>query len=100
MENVFVINGSSVFTENAIVLANKFKIELVTEFSPKTKEIYIVFGAHDICIQLFEAQKNTGFVCIIMDSDQIGLPVYENKFYIQLMKNNTLFDYNHFTSKY
>ena len=51
MENVYVINGANIFTKNAIVLANKFKIKLVTGFNPKAKEIYIVFGAHNIAIQ-------------------------------------------------
>ena len=35
-----------------------------------------------------------------MNSEQIGPVVFENKFYIQLMKNTFIFDYNHLTSKY
>ena len=35
-----------------------------------------------------------------MNSEQIGSVVFENKFYIQLMKNNFVFDYNHLTSNY
>ena len=32
MENIFVMNGASISTENAIVLANKFKIKRFTDF--------------------------------------------------------------------
>ena len=52
MENVYVINGANIFSENAIGLASKFKLKLVTDFNPKAKKMYIVFGAHDIAIQL------------------------------------------------
>ena len=100
MENVYVINGANIFSENAIILANKFNIKLVTDFKPKARDIYIVFGAHDIALQLLEAQKNSDCVYIIMNSEQIGSVVFENKFYIQLMKNNFVFDYNHLTSNY
>ena len=72
MENVYVIIGANIFSENALILANKFNIKLVTDFKPKTKSIYIVFGAHDIAIQLLEQQKNNDCVCIIMNSEQIG----------------------------
>ncbi len=100
MENVYVINGANIFSENAIILANKFNIKLVTDFKPKARDIYIVFGAHDIALQLLEQQKKSDCVYIIMNSEQIGSVVFENKFYIQLMKNNFVFDYNHLTSNY
>ena len=35
-----------------------------------------------------------------MNSEQIGSVVFKNKFYIQLMKNNFVFDYNQLTSNY
>ena len=100
MENVYVINGTNIFSENAIILANKFNIKLVIDFKPKARDIYIVFGAHDIALQLLEQQKKSDCVYIIMNSEQIGSVVFENKFYIQLMKNNFVFDYNHLTSNY
>ena len=69
------------------------------DFNPKVKETYIVFDAHDTAIQLLEAQKKSDCVCIIMNSEQIGSVVFENKFYIQLMKKNFVFDCNHLSSK-
>ena len=63
MENVYVINGANIFTENAIILAKKIKIKLLTDFNSKAKEIYMVFGAHDLAIQLLERQKIV-IVCI------------------------------------
>ena len=57
MENVYVMNGAKIFSEISIILANKFNIKLVTDLKPIAKDIYIVFGAHDIAIQLLEVQK-------------------------------------------
>ena len=80
MDNLFVIDGASIFTENAIVLANKFKIKLITDFKPKAKDIYIAFGSHDIAMKLLEAQKKTGCVYIIMNSEQMGSPVLKTNY--------------------
>ena len=91
MENVYVTNGSNIFSENAIILANKFNIKLVTDLNPKAKEIYIVYGAHEIAIQLLEAQKKNDCVYIIMNSEQMGSVFFEDKFSIKLMKNNFFF---------
>ena len=72
----------------------------MTDFNPKTKEIYIVFGAHEIANQLLEAQTNSDCVYIIMNSEQIGSTFFEGKYFIKLMKNNFVFDYNRLSSKY
>ena len=66
------MNGENIFHENAIILANKFNIKLATDFNPKAKAIYMVFGAHEIAIQLLEAQKKNDCVYIIMNSEQMG----------------------------
>ena len=48
----------------------------------------IEFGAHDIAISVLEVQKNSDCVYIIMNSKQMRSVVFEDKFYMQLMKNN------------
>lgn len=100
MENIYIINGNHIFIENALVLSNKFNIPIQTDFKPKKGDIYIVFGGHDLAINLLEAQIRYNCSYIIMNSEQIGSPFFHNKYYIKLMKDNILFDYNHITSKY
>ena len=39
-------------------------------------------------------------MCIIMNSEQVGSVFFKDKFYIQLIKNNFVFDYDHLSSKY
>ena len=59
-----IISGHSIFNENAIVLSQKFKWKLETDFDPQPNDLYIVFGAHELAHQLLEVQfrKNNSFV--------------------------------------
>lgn len=100
MENVYVINAHPIFSENAICFSSKFKIPIIRDLNPKSGDIYIVFGAHEIIQELMYYQKNHNILYIIMNSEQISSPFLKNKYYIELMKQNILFDYNKLTSKY
>ena len=100
MENIYIINGSHIFIENALILSNKFNIPIQQDFNPKKGDIYIVYGSHEIALNLLEAQYRYGCSYIIMNSEQIGSNYFHNKYYLRLLKENILFDYNHLTSKY
>ncbi len=100
MDNIYIINGSHIFIENALILSNKFNIPIQSDFNPKKGDIYIVFGSHEIVLNLLEAQYRYGCSYIIMNSEQIGSNYFHNKYYLRLLKENILFDYNHLTSKY
>jgi hypothetical protein len=100
MENVYVINSHPIFSENALCLASKLKVPIIKDLEPKSGDLYIVFGAHEITQELLFYQRNHKILYIIMNSEQISSPVLKNKFYIQLMKQNILFDYNKQTSQY
>lgn len=100
MENVYVINSHPIFSENALCFSNKLKIPLATDLKPKNGDIFIVFGAHEIVQELMYFQRNFNILYIIMNSEQISSPVLKNKFYIELLRQNILFDYNKLTSQY
>ena len=97
-----IISGHSIFNENAIVLSQKFKWKLETNFDPQPNDLYIVFGAHELAHQLLEVQfrKNNSFGYIIMNSEQTESQFFKNKYYISLMKRNIVFDYNTLTTEY
>ena len=50
-----------IFNENAVVLSQKFKWDLVKDFIPEPKDIYIVFGAHEMASQLLKIQEDKKF---------------------------------------
>ena len=100
--SIKVISGHVVFNENAVVMSKKFDWTLENDFNPQAGDLYIVFGSHEIAHQLLEVQfrKNSSFGYIIMNSEQIQSQFFRNKYYIQLMKRNVVFDYNTITSDY
>jgi hypothetical protein len=97
-----IISGHSIFNENAIVLSQKFKWKLETNFDPQPNDLYIVYGAHELAHQLLEVQfrKNNSFGYIIMNSEQTESQFFKNKYYLSLMKRNIVFDYNTLTTEY
>ena len=76
MENVYVINGANIFSK--------------CNNSSKQIQHYTII----------RATKKNDYAYIIMNSEQIGSAFFKDKFYIQLMKNNFVFDHNHLSSKY
>ena len=49
--SIKIISGHSIFNENAIVLSQKFKWKLETDFDPQANDLYIVYGAHELAHQ-------------------------------------------------
>ena len=66
-----IISGHAIFNENAVVMSQKFKWKLETEFDPQPNDLYIVFGSHELAHQLLEVQirKNNSFGYIILNSE-------------------------------
>jgi hypothetical protein len=91
-----IISCHPIFNENAVVLSQKFKWELETEFNPQPKDLYIVFGGHEMAPQLLKIQeeKKFNFGYIILNSEQQESQFLKNKYYLQLMKCNAVFDYS------
>jgi hypothetical protein len=107
LENVIVsqikiISGHSIFNENAVVLSKKFGWSLEKEFNPKPKDLYIVFGAHELAHHLLEIQYRLGntFGYVIMNSEQSDSQFMKNKYYVSLMKRNVVCDYNTLSANY
>jgi hypothetical protein len=100
MENVYIINSHPIFSENAVCLSTKLNIPIIKDLEPKDGDVYVVFGGHEIAPQLLDIQDRIKIVYILFNSEQIESPFFKNKYYIELLKNNVLIDYNHLTSKY
>jgi len=85
-----------------VVLSKKFNWNIENEFNPQKGDLYIVFGGHELSHQLLEVQYryNSSFGYIIMNSEQIHSQFFKNKYYLQLMKRNVVFDYNTITADY
>ena len=100
--SIKIISCHSVFNENAVVLSKKFNWTLENDFNPQKGDLYIVYGAHELSHQLLECQfrHNSSYGYIILNSEQIHSQFFKNKYYLELMKRNVVFDYNTITADY
>lgn len=102
MNNIKIITLNPIFNEPAIVLSQRLKIDIITNFDPSSNEIYIVYGAHEKAIELLNHQRNLkhSYGYIIMNSEPPSSNTLRNKYYIELMKTNIVFDYHSISSEY
>jgi hypothetical protein len=91
---MYVISFHVIFNENANILAKRLNIPYVVDFVPKENDLIIVFGAHDQAINLFGLQEHIKFKCIIIQSEQYESNIFDNKYYIELLRNNYILDWS------
>jgi len=97
-----IISGHAIFNENAVVMSKKFGWALEKEFNPQPKDLYVVFGAHELAHHLLEIQYrlNNTFGYVVMNSEQPDSQFMKNKYYVSLMKRNVVCDYNTLSANY
>jgi len=91
---MYVISFHLIFNENANILAKRLNVPYVVEFNPKPNDLIVVFGAHDQAINLYGLQEQIKFKCIIIQSEQYESAIFDNKYYVQLLKNNYILDWS------
>jgi hypothetical protein len=96
-----VLSCHVIFNEPAMIYARKLKLELVSgDFKPVEGDVFVVFGAHCVSLQLYETQKRLKVGYIIMNSEQPDSHLIRDKFYISLLKSNPVFDYSQCSTDY
>lgn len=102
MNTVKIMTLHPIFNEPAIILSKRLNLEIIKDFEPCKNEIYIVYGAHEKAIELLTYQKNFqySYGYIIMNSEQPSSNQLKDKYYIELMKKNIVFDYHSVSSDY
>jgi len=100
--SVKILSCHSIFNENALALSQKYNFPVDNIFIPKINDVYIVFGANSKPDILLNAQMNTEFkfYYIILNSEQIESPFLKNKYYIKLLKDNIVFNYSDYITKW
>jgi hypothetical protein len=91
-----IINFSKYFVENADYLSTQLNIPIVYQLEP-LKE-YIVFSAHDAAKELLEFQIRNQTKYIIYQSENIESVFFKNKYYIELLKHNKVYNYSAYTA--
>jgi hypothetical protein len=101
MENTYIVIAHSIFSETAICFSKKLNIPIIKDLETiKECDLVIVFGAHEISYALLDLQQRKQCVYIIMNSEQVNSQFLQNKYYLRLLKQNHMFDYNAISSQY
>lgn len=93
---MYIVSFHLIFNENANILAKRMNIPYVVDFIPKKDDLIIIFGAHEQANTLYALQEQIKFKCILIQSEQYESKIFDNKFYIELLKNNYLLDWSRY----
>jgi hypothetical protein len=91
-----IISFSKYFVENAFMTSKELNIPVVYELLPNM--CYGVFSSHDCAKELLEAQIRDNISFVIYQSENIESVFFKNKYYIQLLKRNTVLQYSPYTA--
>ena len=91
---MYIVSFHLIFNENANALAQRLGVPFIQDMKPKPNDIIIVFGAHECADKLAAIQANIPLHYIIIQSEQFNGKAFDNKFYVQLIKNNVILDFS------
>jgi hypothetical protein len=91
-----IITFSKYFIENANELSKELNIPIVYVLEPN--KCYGVFSSHDCAKELLEGQTRDNITYIIYQSENIESIYFKNKYYIELLKRNKVFQYSPYTA--
>jgi hypothetical protein len=105
METFHIVNLHAIFAENAHCLALRLGIDIIKDFNPEKGHTYILFGSHEQSPTLYSCQvalakEDKAFKFIIINSEPPQSPHLRNKYYIELMRGNVVWDYHIISQTY
>ena len=94
--SIKIISCHPIFTENAVMISQRYNVPIEQSFNPQIGDLYLVFGGHEQAVALYMSQQqmNNEFGYIIYNSEQFHSIHWKNKYYIELCRNNPVFHYS------
>jgi hypothetical protein len=93
---MYVVSFHSIFNENAVLLSRRLGIPFITDLNPQDGDVIIIFGAQEQSDKLFYLQKMKKIHFIIIQTEQFSSSVFDNKYYMELIENNSLLDWSRY----
>ena len=93
---MYVVSFHSIFNENAVILAQRLKIPYITELNPQEGDVIIVFAAHEQADKLCFIQEVKKVKFIIIQTEQFPSKIFDNKYYMELIQNNSILDWSRY----
>jgi hypothetical protein len=93
---MYVVSFHSIFNENAVLLAQRLKIPYISELNPQEGDVIIVFAAHEQADKLCFIQEIKKIHFILIQTEQFPSKVFDNKYYMELIQNNSILDWSRY----
>lgn len=95
MDNIYILCFHPIFSENAFILSKRSNIPYIQgDYKPKQNDFLIVFGAHQHPHVFLQMIENFHIKMVMIQTEQLNSAVFENKYYIRLMKHPFVFVYD------
>jgi len=91
---MYIVCFDHIFSENAILLSKRLNVEIVQQMNPQNNDIIIVFGACKVADVLVQIQGQLNVEYIIVQSSQFYSKDFDNKYYLDLLYNNSIIDWS------
>ena len=91
---MYIVCFDPIFSENAILLSKRLNIELVQQMTPQDNDIIIIFGAYKVADVLVQIQEKINVEYLIVQSSQYYSKDFDNKYYVDLLHNNSIIDWS------
>ena len=91
-----IICFSKYFVENAFMMSKELNIPIVYKLEPN--KCYGVYSSHDCSKELLEGHIKDNIKFIIYQTENIESVFFKNKYYIELLKRNTVLQYSPYTA--
>lgn len=91
---MYVVSFHCIFNENAIILANRLGIPFIQDMHVAKGDIIVVFGAHEQADKLLFCQQQVGCDYILIQSEQFESKVFDNKYYMELLRKNPVLEWS------
>lgn len=92
--HMYIVCFDHIFSENAILLSKRLNVEIVQQMNPQNNDIIIVFGACKVADVLVQIQGQLNVEYIIVQSSQFYSKDFDNKYYLDLLYNNSIIDWS------
>jgi hypothetical protein len=92
MDCIHIINFNKIYSADAVSLSQRLGVDILTNFIPVSGHIYIVFGGEGFR-PLTTGFERAGPLYIIINKESPQSDILRNKYYIQFMRDNYVWDF-------
>jgi len=93
--NITNLNG--LFKENANILAKNYNCDVIENvYNIQDDDTVFIYGSHSCPTELLYYKRNKNIQYIIIQTENINSIVFNNKDYIRLLKDNTVWDWSYY----